>query len=210
MIITIIVYLLFPITHTLGTGNVFWKIFKEKNDVFTIKYPSNWSYSKYHEDSSEPINIYFYYQGRNSLAELALFSEQSLFTNSSEMVESYPVYLQNHPDYYVLQPVKCGKYSIININACDIIVTYRDTRLENEPVVKHLIVGTLVKGGAEFIIEYFVTENLYEHYLPAAEEMIRSFNVTGNDESPHDKSVPDTEEPPEPSPLTKSPKIKKI
>lgn len=206
----IMLYLLFPITHTLGTENVFWKIYKEKNDAFTIKYPSNWDFSKYDEDSSELINIYFYYQGGNSLAELALFSEQSLFTNLSEMVSSYPVYLQNHPDYDVLQPVQCGKYSIINLQACDIIVTYRDTRLANEPIVKHLIVGTLDKGGVEYIIEYFVTEGLYEHYLPVAKEMIASFNVTGNYDSAHEKAAPDTEELPEPSPLIKSPNIKKI
>src|SRR5918996_3827385 len=89
--IIILVVLILPITLVHGGERVGWKIFKEKNEVFTIKYPSNWSFGKYSEDSSAPINIYFYYQGRSSLAELALYAQQSLFTNSSDLVNSYPV-----------------------------------------------------------------------------------------------------------------------
>lgn len=191
-VITMALCLVLPNTQIHGSEKIGWKIFKEKNDVFTIKYPSNWSFGKYSEDSSAPINIYFYYQGRTSLAELALFAQQSLFTNSSDLVSSYPVYLQNEPNYEVLQTTQCEKYVIKEISACDTIVTYRDTRLQDEPIVKHLIVGTIDEDGVEYIIEYFVTKDLYEHYLPVAEEMIRSFNVTGNPESAESEPSPPT------------------
>ena len=207
-----IVFLFFPTAQTHGGENVSWKIFKYKNDVFTIKYPSNWAFAKYQEDSSEPINIYFYYQGRSSLAELALYAEQSLFTNSSDLVSSYPVYLQNHPNYKVLQTTQCGKFFINNMTACDTIVTYKDTRLEDEPIVKHQIIGNIDENGVEYIIEYFVTEDLHDHYLPVAKEMIRSFNITGNPESSDSdsESTPNTEESPNLPPLTEPPTIGKI
>lgn len=205
-----VVFLFFPTVQTHGGGMVSWKIFKDKNDVFTIKYPSNWAFAKYQEDSSEPINIYFYYQGRSSLAELALYAQQSLYTNSSELVNSYPVYLQNHQNYKVLQTTQCGNYVINNMRACDTIVTYKDTRLEDEPIVRHLIIGTIDESGLEYILEYFVTEDLHEYYLPVAKEMIRSFNVTGNPVSSDGESAPHTEESPDLPPLAEPPTIEKI
>ncbi|HZA68336.1 MAG TPA: hypothetical protein VE548_01450 [Nitrososphaeraceae archaeon] len=54
----------------------------------------------------------------------------------------------------------------------------------------------------EYIIEYFVTKDLYEHFLPVAEEMIRSFNVTGNPESAENEPSPRT--PPTEPPTTEN------
>jgi hypothetical protein len=209
VVITIVIlFFLISFTTQIYAGEkVSWKMFKEKNDVFTIKYPSNWAFGKYYEESSAPINIYFYYQGSSALAELAIYAQESLFTNSSDLVDSYPVYLQNEPEYKILETTQCGKYIIKNLDACDITVTYRDTRLEDEPVMKHVIIGTIDEDGVQYIIEYFVTEDLYEHYLPVAEEMIKSFNVTGNPEFSEDETSPPT---PDLPPLLDQRKIETI
>lgn len=199
----IFLFLLISPTEIHGGEKVSWKTFKDKNDVLTIKYPSNWTFGKYYEDSSEPINIYFYYQGRISLAELAIYAQESLFTNSSDLVESYPVYLQTEPNYKVLETTQCGEYVIKNVSACDMTVTYKDTRLEGDPVVKHMIIGTIDENGVEYIIEYFVTEDLYEHFLPVAKEMIRSFDVTLKPELLQDGSSPRVEDSPVIPPIQK-------
>lgn len=198
----ILLFLLISPAEIHGVEKVSWKTFKDKNDVFTIKYPSNWAFAKYYQDSSAPINIYFYYQGRISLAELAIYAQQSLFTNSSDLVDSYPVYLQNEPNYEVLETTQCGEYVIKNVSACDMTVTYKDTRLDGDPIVKHMIIGTIDENGVEYIIEYFVTEDLYDHFLPVAKEMIRSFDVTHNSELSPDGSSPRTDDSPHMQPIS--------
>jgi hypothetical protein len=206
----ILLFFLISSAEIHGDEKVSWKTFKDKNDVFTIKYPSNWAFGKYYEDSSAPINIYFYYQGHISLAELAIYAQESLFTNSSDLVDSYPVYLQSEPNYEVLETTQCGEYVIKNVSACDMTVTYKDTRLEGDPVVKHMIIGTIDENGVEYIIEYFVTEDLFEHFLPVTKEMIRSFDVTHSQELSPNGSGPRTEDSPDMPPISKPGTIEKI
>lgn len=160
-----------------AAANVSWVLFEDKNGFFTIKYPSNWNPYKYVEDSSAPVNIYFAYAGSgSSFAELVLSGEESIHSNVTDLVDSYPVYLQSYPKYKVVQEVQCGKYTIINMSACDMIITYKNTDLEDQPTVYELVVGTIDKGN-EYVLVYYVTEDLYDHFLPVAERMISSFKV---------------------------------
>ncbi|HJR84246.1 MAG TPA: hypothetical protein VJ772_02645 [Nitrososphaeraceae archaeon] len=176
--------LVLPITQINATEKIGWKVFNEKNGHFTIKYPSNWIPYRYVEGSLAPVNIYFSYSGGDSsFAQLLLFGEESIYSNASDLVDSNYVYLQTEQDYEVLQPTQCGKYTIKNITACNAIVTYRDVELEGKPKLKELIVGTLDDQGMEYVITYYVTTDLYDHYLPVAEEMIRSFNITSSSSS---------------------------
>jgi|GEM_PF-3786646 hypothetical protein len=41
--IIVIVIIIFPLTPAYTVENAKWKMFKDKNGIFTIKYPSNWS-----------------------------------------------------------------------------------------------------------------------------------------------------------------------
>lgn len=166
-----------PVAQIDAVGNVSWLLFKDKNGFFTINYPSNWNSYKYIEDSSAPVNIYFAYAGTSSsFAELVLSGKESIHSNTTELVSSYPIYLQSYPGYKVIEETQCGKYTIKNITACHMKVTYRNTDLEGQPLVYELVVGTLDQG-MEYILVYYVTEDLYDHFLPVAERMISSFRV---------------------------------
>jgi hypothetical protein len=78
----------------------------------------------------------------------------------------------------MLQSTQCGNYTIKNISACDVFVSYQGLATEGKPTIKELIIGALDESGYEYIIEYYGTENLYDHFLPVAKEMIESFNIT--------------------------------
>ena len=56
---------------------------------------------------------------------------------------------------------------------------------------------------------YGATKNLFDHFLPVAEEMIKSFN-SGNILSSPDESTSETDDSPELPPLTESPSITKL
>lgn len=166
-----------------ASTEVHWKTFKERNGLFTIKYPSNWAPYKYLEDSSAPINIFFNYRGPDagpdaSFAELSLFGEESIYSNASEVVAADHVYLQDEQNYEVLQETECGIYKIKNVSACHAQITYTDTDEKGKPTIKNLIIGAIDEDGIEYTLNYYVTEDLYDIFLPVAEEMIDSLNIT--------------------------------
>ena len=192
-VITLTIFLILPVAHMHASGEVSWKIFKEKNGNFEIKYPSNWSLGKYYQDLSSPINMYFLYQGKGSAyAQLTVYADQSLFSNITELVESQLTFL-NDQNYKVLQPVQCDKYTIKNITACDVFITYKGLVTEGKPTIKELIIGVIDEAGYEYIIEYFGTAKLYDYFLPVANEMINSFNITksGFSGSEAEEGLPD-------------------
>ena len=209
--IVIAIGLLFSLTQINAAEMVGWKIFKERDGLFTIKYPSNWSPYKAYPDSSAPINIYFAYEGRaHSFAELVLYGEESIYSNATDLIDSRPTSVQNKDDYNLLQETQCGKYKIKNISACDTIVTYKDTDLEGNPTIKDLIIGTIDEDGIGYTVEYYATKDLYDIFLPVAKEMINSLNFTGTVPSPDGESPSTTDESPELPPLTESPSIGKL
>lgn len=162
-----------------ASTEVQWKTFKERNGLFTIKYPSNWTPNKV-QDSPAPINFFFSYSGPDaSFAELGLYVEESIFSNATEVVDSNYVYLQNEPNYKVLDEIECGKYRINNISACHVQITFKDTDATDKPTIKNLIIGAIDEDGKEYILDYYVTKDLYDIFLPVAEEMINSLNFTG-------------------------------
>lgn len=178
LIITLTIFLILPISQIHASESVVWKIFNERNGLFAIKYPSNWSLGEYYENSSAPINMYFLYQGKgSSYAQLTIYAEESLFSNITALVENELTYINNQ-NYQVLQPTQCGNYTIKNVSACDVLVTYKGLPTEGEPTIKDLVIGALDEQGYEYIINYHGTENLYDHFFPVANEMIRSFNIS--------------------------------
>jgi tetratricopeptide (TPR) repeat protein len=122
--------------------------------------------------------MYFLYQGKgSSYAQLMVYAEESLFSNITALVENELTYINNQ-NYKVLQPTQCGNYTIKNISACDVLVTYQGLPTEGEPIIKDLVVGAIDEQGYEYIINYHGTEKLYDHFFPVAKEMIRSYNIT--------------------------------
>ena len=150
-----------------AAGNVSWLQFKDKNGFFTVKYPSNWSPLKYNQDSSAPINILFSYSGRGaSFAELSLFAEESIYGNASELVDSNYIYLQNQPNFKVLEEPECGKYRINNMSACHVVITLKDMDSFGKPTIKDLVIGAIDANGIEYSLDYYVTNDLYDIFLP--------------------------------------------
>jgi hypothetical protein len=192
VLLIVTVCLSFNVIPTDATTDVKWNTFKEKNGLFTIKYPSNWTPVKV-QDSPAPINFFFSYSGHDeSFAELGIYVEESIFSNATEVVDSNYVYLQNEPNYKVLEETECGKYRIKNISACHVQITFKDTDAVGKPMIKNLIIGAIDEDGKEYSLDYYVTKDLYDIFLPVVKEMINSLNFTGViPSSPNEQSSSD-------------------
>ena len=168
--------------------SVKWKTFNEKNGVFTIQYPSNWSPLKVDKEGDEEystslINSAFVHQGKGtSFAFINLFAEtESIFTNITDKIDSSSALKQNYQKYKIIQPVECGKYTINGIGACSQIEEFKLELEDNpaKPLINQLTVAALDDDGTEYLILYTASQKQFDDILPVAEEMIRSFDTTG-------------------------------
>lgn len=201
-------------TEIYAGESVKWKTFEEKDDLFTIKYPSDWFPDK-GNDATGLINMYFAYQGKgSSFAILNIYGAESLFTNVSDKIDSSSVAKQDLDDYKIVQSLECGKYKIDGMVACSLIESYRLEMDEYpDPLVNLLTVGAIGEDGIEYLIGYQATAKQFDDFLPVAEEMIKSFTVPTS--TPSVPSLDDdlnsgVDELPELPPLSETPTIKKL
>ena len=92
LIISLTMFMMNTVLQIYGKGGITWKIFKEKNALFTIKYPSNWVAGKYsqREDAPNTIDNYFYYAGKgSSFALVKVRTEDSVLRVEGDIINYY-------------------------------------------------------------------------------------------------------------------------
>jgi hypothetical protein len=187
-----------------ATTDVKWKTFKEKDGLFTMKYPSNWFPSNA-EDEEYPslLDMTFSYTGGDDsdVASVSVIADESVFTNVSDLMDGFAESVGSEFD--IVQPAECSEYKIKGERACSIISTYKETNLPGNPTVKEMDIVSIDEFGVQYILIYGATKNLFDDFLPVAEEMIASFN-SGNILSPDDESNLASDNIPDLPPLSNS------
>jgi hypothetical protein len=209
------VTLIFSMTQINASENVKWKTFKDKDNLYTLKYPSNWVPTKVDEyegaEITSPINMNFVYSGGSSqFASMGISADESIFTNATDLIDSVYAVAQAFPSYKVVQPMECEMYMINKINACSTIISYKNADLPGKPVVNELDIVTIGEDGVQYVIYYGATKKIFDDFLPVVGEMVRSFNVTGDILSSGEESIEGTDDSPDLPPLTESPTVKKL
>ncbi|MGE5685806.1 MAG: hypothetical protein ACM3ZS_11815 [Nitrososphaerota archaeon] len=207
--------LILPMTGVYAGDQVKWKTFKEKSGLYTINYPSNWIPQKIDEfegyEITSPINMYFVYSGGGSSgAIISITADESIFTNATDSVDSIYAYAQSLPRYKLLQPMECGKYVLKEAQACSTIISYKNTELSGKPIVSELDIVTIDEEGVEYVMAYIATKGLFDDFLPVAEEMVKSFSVTGDILSTGEESAEGANDSPNLPPLKESPTFQKL
>jgi hypothetical protein len=110
----------------------------------------------------------------------------------------------------LIQPTQCGKYVIKGVSACDTLSTYKDPLSPKKSIVNDLLIGIIDDEGVEYVMEYKATKDVFDDFLPVVEEMVKSFNVTGDILSSGEESIGGTDDSPDLPPLTESPTLKKL
>jgi len=199
--------LIVNVTLINASENIKWKTFEAKDGLFTIKYPSNWSPLKLddEDDSTSLINTGFTYQGKGkSFALINLYGDESIFTNITDKIDSTSAAKQNLQNHKLIQSIECSKYTVNGLGACSQIESFK-LDIEGysiKPLVNQLTVGTIDEDGIEYLILYTATHKQFDDFLPIAEEIIKSFTITGT--SRDNDSTTGTDESPELPPLSPS------
>lgn len=177
------VVLIFPLEQTFAAEDVKWKTFNDKNGLFTIKYPSNWSPYKENDNSGESLPIdmrFFHVVGAGEFATVGVTAEESIFTNVTDSIDSIYATAQSLSKYKLVEPMECSKYLIKETIACSTSFSYRNTDVTGKPTLTELDIVTIDEDGIQYVIYYSATKNAFDDFLPVAEEMVKSFTVTGN------------------------------
>jgi len=209
------ILLILPMTQIYAGEQVKWKTFKEKNDLYTIKYPSNWVPTKVEEyegtELTSPINMNFIYSGGGSkFASIGISGDESIFTNATDIVDSVYAVAQSFPGYKLVQPMECGTYTINKVNACSTIISYKNTDLPGKPMVNELDIVAIDENGIQYVIYYGATKKIFDEFLPVVGEMVTSFSVTGDILSNGEESAEGANDSPDLPPLTESSTFQKL
>ena len=174
-------------------SQVTWKNFKDRNNLFTVQYPSDWAPSAPVEDEiSGPIDIIFFapVTGADEVAQVEFiqYAQPSIFSTPQEALESEISTLQNDPTvtkFEIERPLECQRFTLNSLPACSYI--YEITSPDGNLAV--MAVDALAPDGTEYEVYYHGSFDLFEDFLPAAESMVKSFRTTGSNASISDFSL---------------------
>lgn len=165
---------------------VTWKTFTSRDNLATAQYPSNWTPAGIPQ--SGPIDMYFTAPSsdEDSWAEVELiqYEQKSPFSTPKESLEAAINSLQNDPKvtkFEIERPVECSKYTLNGLPACSYI--YEVSTQEEGSEAAIMDVNALAHDGTEYDALYRSSFDSFEHFLPVAEYMIKSFQVTGDSSS---------------------------
>jgi hypothetical protein len=173
---------------------VSWKTFKDRNNLFTVQYPSNWTVSGLAEaEIAGPIDVLIFapVTDENDVAEIEFiqYTERSIFNTPQEALESEINSLQNDPTvtkFEIERPVECSSYNLSGLPACSYIYEVASTDGGNLAV---MAVDALAPDGTEYEVYYRASFDLFEDILPTAGKVIESIQLTGNNSAATDFSL---------------------
>jgi hypothetical protein len=171
-----------------------WKAFKDRSNLFTVQYPSNWTVSGLAEgESFGPIDVLFLapITDADDVAEVEFiqYAEPSIFSTPQEALESEISSLQNDPNvtkFEIERPVECTSHNLSGLPACSYIYEIASTDGGNLAI---MAVDALAPDGKEYEAYYKASFDLFENHLPTAEKIIDSFQLTGNNSAATDFSL---------------------
>jgi hypothetical protein len=134
---------------------VSWKTFKDRNNLFTVQYPSNWTVSGLAEaEIAGPIDVLILapVTDENDVTEIEFiqYTERSIFNTPQEALESEINSLQNDPTvtkFEIERPVECSSYNLSGLPACSYIYEVASTDGGNLAV---MAVDALALDGTEY------------------------------------------------------------
>jgi len=173
---------------------VTWKTFQDRDGLFSIQYPSNWTPSGVIESMKVgPIDILFLSPGsdEDSGAEVNFvqWADQSVFRSAQEALEAEISTHQNNQTltkFEIERPLECSRYTLNGLQACSVIYEISGPDIGD---LATMVVDSLAADGTEYEVYYKSDFDSFEHFLPTVGSMIKSFQVTGSEPATSNFSI---------------------
>jgi hypothetical protein len=161
-----------------------WKTFKDRNNLFTIQYPSKWTPSYTGELlKAGPIDIFFDSLGsteeKGPQIHFIQYDAKSAFNSANDTLESELNMYKDDPampGFQIKSPIECVKYTLNGIQACSSIYVYNNGKVPQGV----LAVDSISSDGTEYEAYYFSDRDSFKKDSPIFEEMLTSFKTIDN------------------------------
>jgi hypothetical protein len=172
--------------------NITWKTFQDRDNLFTVEYPSSWSPSGVEASIRVgPIDTIFFgpIPDLNNVlsVEFMQWGAPSAFRTANESLQSTLDSIQSDPmvnKFEIERPMQCS--SLFNgLESCNVIYEVHYP----EEAFAVMIVDALAPNGTEYSASYLGSFDLFERNLPTAEKMIGSFKTMGGSSATNDFSL---------------------
>ena len=177
-------------------SQITWKNFKDRNNLFTVQYPSNWTPgAPATQEVRGPINTIFFAPVRtDKLAQIQFiqYAQPSVFATPQEALKSEINTSQNDPTttkFEIESPIECSKYTLNGLPACSYIYETQSTPESGYPNQAILAVDAQLMMAPNMKRITMQVYDLFERFLPVAESMIKTFQTTGSNTSTSDFSL---------------------
>ncbi len=133
---------------------------------------------QFHQNLTLVISIYFFSPGGYASVELKQFDQLSPFNTAQEAVQAIIDPMANDvtiEKFKIVRPVECSKYTFNGLPACSAIYQFVGEGDKHSTV--SMLVQSLGPIGEDFMGWYRGDTKSFNHYLPIAESIIRSFKT---------------------------------
>jgi hypothetical protein len=161
-------------------SQITWKTFQDRDNLFTVEYPSNWSPRGIDVSmKAGPLDAIFYgpTADLNDVlsVEFMQWGAPSAFRTANESLQAALDSVQSDPTvnrFEIERPMQCT--SLFNgLESCNVIYEVHYP----EEALAVMIVDALAPNGTEYSAYYLGSFDLFERHLPTAEKMIGSFKT---------------------------------
>ncbi len=164
-------------------SQITWKTFTDRDNLFTVRYPTDWVPSGVEESMrAGPIDTLFYapYLNNGSWASVNVmqYASQSVFRTANESLQSKIDSLHNNPTltkFEIERPLECSTYTLNGLQACSVIYEIATPEGGSSAVMR---VVALSPEGDDFEVLYGASFDSFEHFFPIAENITQSFQST--------------------------------
>ncbi len=157
-------------------AQVTWNTFEEKDGLFSIQIPSNWSEEKIpKEEKLAPIDYLFRYADKgDSFAWLEIMISKPSFSNPTTTLQSYLSEYQQFDDFNLIKPIECNTHTLNDVPACSFVSS---RQLEGEQTRNVLNVISVSPKGIQTDVVFITSDNIYDVFSPVGDYMINSIKI---------------------------------
>ena len=150
-----------------------WKIYTDPQGKFTVKYPSNWNIEP-RENRFDTKDVEFSIMDEGNSVHLGIVTTQTpegLNIEEGEDVISQRTATRDN--FRLIETWECEKYVISNEKTCSLVFTTGFSPFEFAEMDVYTIDGT-----TSYTIVYKTIPDIFDKYLPTAEQIIQSIKFS--------------------------------
>jgi hypothetical protein len=105
---------------------------------------------------------------------LEIYGLESVYYDPRDSLQVDIDSFKGSPNFKLLQPIECGKYTLNKLPACSYVATLNAENTKTYNILEVLAIGS---NGIEYQAHFIASKDLYDMFLPSVEYMVKSISM---------------------------------